>query len=110
MLCPVGCNARVTSAAGSELTNSVKRRDGLVVAPSSWILAGTQQVMPISRLVAERRRRPFSAESRMLERIGRVLRVETAWLTVESPRARSCCLQVSFTAASSDGIYGYQDG
>src|SRR5690242_13282734 len=96
-LCPDGCNASVTSVGGSVLTKSVSRRDGLVVPPSSWMLAGTQQVMPISRLVAERRRRPFSAASRILERIGSVLRVETAWLTVESPRARSCCLQVSFT-------------
>jgi hypothetical protein len=34
---------------------------------------------------------------RMLASIGSVLRVETAWLTVERPLAKSCCLQLIFT-------------
>src|SRR5258705_13181445 len=63
--------------------------------------AGTRHVMPISRLVAERRMASPSVATRMCERIGSVERVETAWLTVESPLARSCCLHVNFTGVAS---------
>src|SRR5258705_8140326 len=63
--------------------------------------AGTRHVMPISRLVAERRMASPSVATRMCERIGSVGRVETAWLTVESPLARSCCLHVNFTGVAS---------
>src|SRR5579884_1411382 len=65
--------------------------------------------MPTSRLVAERRMRSPSVAIRMLARMGRVLRVETAWLTVESPLARSCCLHVIFTAlvSSTDARAAY---
>jgi hypothetical protein len=38
----------------------------------------------------------LSAATRIVPRMGRVERVETAWLTVERPLARSDCLQVSF--------------
>src|SRR5438067_10748688 len=57
--------------------------------------------MPISRLVAESFKRPLSLANRTLDRIGSVLRFETAWLTVERPRLKSCCLQVILTISSS---------
>src|SRR5689334_21289483 len=51
-----------------------------------------------SRLVADRRRRGPSVASRMLLRMGIVLRVDTARLTTARPLLRLSCGQVSFTA------------
>jgi hypothetical protein len=89
--------------AGSELTNSVRRRAGTVIAPSSCTSAPTQQWMPISRSVAESFSRDASVASRMFDRTGSVLRLATARLTMASPRARFSWRQDSFIAASSCG-------
>src|SRR6266702_218793 len=50
--------------------------------------------MPISRLVADNSRRSPSALNRICDRMGSVLRLETAWLTVASARLSSDCLHV----------------
>ena len=67
------------------VTSSVKVRAGTVVEPSSWILAPIQQVMPSSRLVAERRSRPSSVATSTLASTGSVLRGETARETMLKP-------------------------
>ena len=90
-------NAISTGVCGKLLTKSVSSFAGTVVVPSSSICASTQQLMPISKLVADSFRRPWSVVSKILDRIGSVLRLETAWLTANSPRLRSCCLHVIFT-------------
>lgn len=62
----------------------MKSLAGTVMAPSSSTFAGTQQLIPTSRLVAVRRRRPESVRSRTFPRIGRLPRVETL-----APRSRA---------------------
>ena len=92
---------RLTCSAGRVPTRSEKVRAGTVVEPSSSILAPIQQVMPSSRLVADRRIRPSSLAIRTFESTGRVLRGETARETVLNPRARLSCKMVTFMAQSS---------
>ena len=74
------CASRIscTWSPGRVLIRSPKVRDGTVVEPSCSMRAGIQQVMPISRLVAESRRRPSSVAISTLASTGRVLRGETA--------------------------------
>jgi hypothetical protein len=72
-------------AGGIVLTRSVKVLDGTVVDPSSSIFAPIQQVIPNSRLVADRRNLPSSVATRILDRTGRVLRGETARDTMLRP-------------------------
>src|SRR5439155_17350506 len=88
----------IRSPPGSELTRSVRRRAGTVVAPSVSTLPGTQWTSPISRFVVVSRRPPSSVLSRTLARTGRVLRLETARLTTARPRARFSCMTESFTS------------
>src|SRR3970040_961582 len=73
---------------GKAPTMSAKVLAGTVVEPSSSNFAPIQQVIAISRLVAERRRRELSVAIRMLLRTGRVLREATARLTMLNPLAR----------------------
>ncbi len=77
-----------TRSAGSAPTRSTNVRAGTVVAPSSSTFAPIQQVMPISRLVAESFKRPWSVASRMLLSTGNVERVATARPTTDKPLAR----------------------
>src|SRR6476620_11563090 len=56
--------------------------------------------MPISRLVAVSLRPPSSVLSRTLARTGSVLRLETARLTTDRPRARFSCMTESLTSGS----------
>ena len=85
-----------TCLSASVPTSSVKVRAGTVVEPSSWILAPIQQVMPSSRLVAERRKRPSSVATNTLASTGRVLRVDTARETMLRPWARFSCRTDTF--------------
>src|SRR6266705_1102392 len=68
-----------------------------VVVPSSSTWTSIQQLMPISRFVADNFKRSCWVAIKILARIGSVVRFETAWLTMERPRLRSCCLHVIFT-------------
>jgi hypothetical protein len=81
---------------GSVLTKSTKVRAGTVVDPSSLIFAPIQQVIPSSRLVAERRSWPFSAAKSTFPRTGSVLRGATARETMLRPRAKFSCRQETF--------------
>ena len=92
--------------AGSELTKSVNSLAGTVIAPSSSIFAGTQQFTPISRLVAVSFSRPPSVLTRTFPRIGRVPRVETPRPTIERPRVRFSCRQLTFTRSPSTSLVG----
>src|SRR4029078_6849237 len=56
--------------------------------------------MPISRLVAVSLSPASSVLSRTLARTGRVLRLETARLTTDRPRARVSCMDESLTSGS----------
>src|SRR6187455_3203534 len=56
--------------------------------------------MPISRLVAVSFRPASSVLSRTLARTGSVLRLDTARLTTDRPRARFSCMTESFTSGS----------
>ena len=95
---------RFTCSGGRVLTRSAKVRAGTVVEPSSSILAPIQQVMPSSRLVADRRSRPSSLAIRTFESTGSVLRGETARETVLNPRARLSCKTATFIAQSSPSL------
>ena len=64
--------------------------------------APIQQVMTISRLVAESLRRPLSTASRTLPSTGRVDRGLTARPTVLRPLARFSCRQEIFMTARSN--------
>ena len=68
------------------------------MAPSTSILPGTQAEMPISRLVAVRRRPPSWVLRSTLDRTGNVARLLTARLTRDRPRARFSCIKDSFTS------------
>ena len=95
-----GATVSATSTGGREAMNSVNRRAGMVMAPSSSTVAGIQAVIAISRLVAASLRRPSSVVTKTCEVCGKVLRVATARPTVFSPRCRSSCWVVSFTTHS----------
>jgi hypothetical protein len=87
--------------------SSVKRRAGTVVDPSSSIMAGTHRLIPISRSVAERRRRPSSVASRILLVIGRVLRALEATPLPTMPRPRlncSCCTDTFMAYLNSESV------
>jgi hypothetical protein len=77
-------------------TNSVNERAGTVVEPSSSILAPIQQVIPNSRLVAERRSRPSSVATSTFDKTGKVLLGDTALDTIFSPWARVSCRTETF--------------
>ena len=83
-------------SAGKELTKSMSRRAGTVIAPSSSTWAPIQQLIPISRSVAESLRRPSSVANMTLLSTGSVLRVATARPTVANPLARFSCKQDTF--------------
>ena len=89
-----------TLPGGSELTKSMKSFAGTVMAPSSSTFAGTQQLIPTSRLVAVSLRRPASVRRRTLPRIGRLPRVETPRPAIPNPWARFSCRQTTFTQPS----------
>jgi hypothetical protein len=79
---------------------------GTVVDPSSRIFAPIQQVIPNSRFVAERLRRPSSVAINTFPKTGRVLRGETARETMLKPWARfSCNTDTFIDAAPENGIY-----
>src|SRR5687768_201173 len=84
-----------TWSPGNVPTTSEKVRAGTVVEPSSSMRAAIQHVMPISRFVAERRKRPSSEAINMLASTGSVLRGETALETIPRPRARFSCRTVT---------------
>ena len=92
---------------GSELTNSVSRRAGTVVVPSSSTLAPIQVVMAMVRSVAASRSRDSSAASRMLLSTGSVLRLETARATVARPFCRFSCKHETFTFSLHSAVCGY---
>jgi hypothetical protein len=50
--------------------------------------AGIQQVIPNSKLVADRRKRPSSVATKMFDKTGSVVRGETARETILNPRAK----------------------
>ena len=75
-----------TLSLGREPINSVSRRAGTVMAPSSSILAPIQQLMAISRLVATSLRRDRSAAKRTLLVMGSVVLAAAARPTMPSPR------------------------
>src|SRR5206468_841452 len=75
-----------TFPGGSEFTKSMKSLAGTVMAPSSSTFAGTQQLIPTSRLVAVRRKRPESVRRRTLPRIGKLPLVETPRPAIPNPR------------------------
>jgi len=83
---------------GREFTKSVKSFAGTVIAPSSSIFAGTQQLTPISRFVAVSLSRPLSVLRSTLPRMGSVPLVETPRPTIDRPRARFSCRQLTFTS------------
>ena len=85
---------------GSDATRSVRRRAGTVISPSSATLPGTQELIPISRLVAVSLRPELSVFSSTLARTGSVARLLTARLTVWSPRARFSCITETFMPTS----------
>ncbi len=85
---------------GSELTSSVRSLAGTVISPSSVTLPGTQQLIPISRLVAVSFSPAFSVLSRTLASTGRVARLLTARPTTPSPRARFSCMTDTFIPTS----------
>src|SRR5262245_38960416 len=60
--------------------------------------------MPISRFVAVSLRPASSVLRRTLARTGRVLRLETARLTTDRPRARFSCMTDSLTWAHSNSM------
>jgi hypothetical protein len=71
-----------------------------VISPSSLILPGTQQLIPISRLVAVSFRPPSCVLSSTLASTGNVARLLTARLTTPSPRARFSCMTETFIVTS----------
>jgi hypothetical protein len=73
---------------GSELINSVKSLAGTVIAPSFSTLAPIQQLMAISRFVADSLRRESSVAMRTLFVIGKVVLVATALPTILRPLIR----------------------
>ena len=83
---------------GNEVTKSVRRRAGTVIAPSSSTAAPSQQVTAISRFVAASFSRPSSLDIRTWEVWGSVLRVATARPTTASPLARFSWRQDNFIA------------
>ena len=85
-----GLRVSATASLGRVLTRSTIVRAGTVMEPSSVIWQGIQQVMPSSRLVALRRRRPSSVASSTLPSTGKVVRGATARETMLRPRASSC--------------------
>ncbi len=87
-----------TWSPGRALIRSPNVRAGAVVEPSCSMRAGIQQVIPISKLVAESRRRPSSVAINTLASTGNVLRGETARETMLNPRARFSCRTVTFMA------------
>ncbi len=93
-------NSMSMRSGGRLLTNSVSRRAGTVIEPSSSTLAPIQQVTPISRLVAASRSWLSRASSMMLASTGMVLRDDTARPTIASPFARFSCRQLTRTAPS----------
>ena len=56
--------------------------------------------MPSSRLVAASLSRPLSVANRIFESTGKVLLPATACPTIDSPRFRLSCKQVSFIAGA----------
>ena len=87
---PLGWAVDSTSirSLGSELTNSVSRRAGTVMAPSSSTCAPIQVLIAISRLVADSFNRDWSVDIRTFWVIGSVVLVATALPTTERPRLR----------------------
>ena len=82
-------------SAGSEFTNSVKMRAGIVTSPSSWTSAPIHVVMATSRFVATSLSLPWSVDIRTLDVIGSVALAATALPTTVSPRLRFSCRQES---------------
>src|SRR5688572_17561172 len=85
---------------GRDATRSVRSFAGTVISPSSVTLPGTQQLIPISRLVAVSLSPEFSVLSSTLASTGRVARLLTARLTVPRPRARFSCITEMFMPTS----------
>ncbi len=92
---------RSTRSEGRLLISSPKVRAGTVVAPLSCTVAPIQQVMTISRLVAESFRRPLSTASSTLPNTGSVDRGLTARPTMLNPLARLSCRQEIFMTTRS---------
>ena len=86
---------------GSDMTRSVSSLAGTVISPSASTLPGTQQLMPISRLVAVSFRPLSSVLSRTFASTGSVARLLTARLTTPRPRARFSCITEMFIRSSS---------
>jgi hypothetical protein len=85
---------------GNDATKSVRSLAGTVISPSSVTLPGTQQLIPISRLVAVSLSPAFSVLRSTFARTGRVARLLTARLTVARPRARFSCITEMFMPTS----------
>ena len=95
---PFSTSRSTRSPDGRPPTTSVMSRAGTVREPSASILPGTQAVMPISRLVAVSLSPASSVRSSTLASTGRELRLLTARLTTDRPRARFSCITESFTS------------
>ena len=89
-----------SGASGSVATKSVRSLAGAVVLPSSATSAGTTLRMPISRLVAVSESPSEVVSSRMLLRMGSVVRLEIALDTIWRAWLSTCGWQVSFKAGS----------
>ena len=70
---------------GSVPTKSINVFAGSVVDPPSWTFAPIQQVIPISRLVADNLSPDLSVERSTLPNTGRVLLEATARPTILKP-------------------------
>ena len=81
---------------GSEPTNSVKTRAGMVMDPSFSILAPIQQLMAISRLVAASLSCDSSVDISTFWVIGRVVLDATALPMMPRPLLRFSCRHDSF--------------
>ena len=88
---------------GREATRSVSSLAGTVISPSSVTLPATQQLIPISRLVAVSLSPAFSVLRSTFASTGSVARLLTARLTVLSPRARFSCITEMFMPTSPAG-------
>ncbi len=85
---------------GKELTNSVNRRAGTVIAPVFSTLAPTQQLIPSSKLLADNFNCPLSVANKTFDSTGSVLRLATTRPTILKPLARFSCKQETFMVTS----------
>ena len=91
-----------------EPTNSERRREGTVISPSSSTVEPIQVLMATSRLVAVRRRRPWSVAISTFWVMGSVVRVATALPTMPRPLFNVSWRQDTFMCISPRGLHQYR--